>query len=85
MTFQRPSSFAWESIQNWTLRRLCSKTSQPLTSFYPADREMIGAVPTPIYGFKVHRARDDKDQWPDSNPGYAQTEMILPHGTLLWA
>ncbi|GFV12868.1 hypothetical protein TNCV_2201671 [Trichonephila clavipes] len=65
------------------LRRLSPKASQALTSLYPADTGVTGAVPTSIFGFKVHHARGDKDQWLQSNPGYIQTEMILPHNSIL--
>ncbi|GFX90703.1 uncharacterized protein TNCV_3195211 [Trichonephila clavipes] len=68
-TSQRPPIFVWESIQGWTIRCLCSKASQPLSSII---------LPT-ITGFKVHPMRGDKDQWLISNPGYVQTEMILRH------
>ncbi|GFU67544.1 hypothetical protein TNCV_3239911 [Trichonephila clavipes] len=55
-----------------------------LASLYPANREVTGAISTPISGFKVYRVRSDWDQDPNSNPGYAQTEMILNHVSLLW-
>ncbi|GFW01328.1 hypothetical protein TNCV_5029811 [Trichonephila clavipes] len=49
------------------------------------NREMNGAVPTSISGFKVARTRGDKDQWPNSNPGYLQKKMILRYIFLLKA
>ncbi|GFW93604.1 putative transposable element [Trichonephila clavipes] len=49
------STVTWENIQDRTIGRLCSKASKPLTYLYPADREVTGAVPTPIFGVKVHR------------------------------
>ncbi|GFV86178.1 hypothetical protein TNCV_671751 [Trichonephila clavipes] len=81
-TSQWSRSFAWENVQD---RTLCSKTSQPLTSLYPVDREVTGSIPTPISSFKVHHVRGDKDQWPGSNSNYVQTDMILLHVSLLWA
>ncbi|GFV41897.1 hypothetical protein TNCV_4140041 [Trichonephila clavipes] len=57
VTSQRSSSFAWESIQERTLRLLCFKTSQPLTSLYPADTEVTDAVATLISCFKAQRDR----------------------------
>ncbi|GFU97379.1 hypothetical protein TNCV_4741911, partial [Trichonephila clavipes] len=33
VTSQRSCSFAWQIIRDRTLRRLCSKASQPLTNF----------------------------------------------------
>ncbi|GFT85888.1 hypothetical protein TNCV_3255411 [Trichonephila clavipes] len=39
MMSQRSRSFVWKNIPDWTVRRLCSKASQPLTSLYPTDRE----------------------------------------------
>ncbi|GFW99073.1 hypothetical protein TNCV_3008431 [Trichonephila clavipes] len=58
VTFLLTWSFKGESIRYRTHRRLCSKTSQPLTSLYPATREVTNAALTPISGFKVHRVRD---------------------------
>ncbi|GFT68842.1 hypothetical protein TNCV_3446651 [Trichonephila clavipes] len=40
VTFQRSSSFSWESIPGWTFRRLCPNGSQPLTSLDLADSKM---------------------------------------------
>ncbi|GFY24612.1 transposable element Tcb2 transposase [Trichonephila clavipes] len=68
MTSQRSRNLAWESIQDQTIRRLCFKTSKPLTSLHPTDREAYSSIPKPIFGFKVHRTRGDKDQWPNRNP-----------------
>ncbi|GFV32272.1 hypothetical protein TNCV_1675581 [Trichonephila clavipes] len=75
----RSNSFEWESIQVWTIRRLCSKASQPLISLCVVDREVTDVVPSPSSSFKVQRIRGDKDQWPNSNPCYIQTEVILRH------
>ncbi|GFX15740.1 uncharacterized protein TNCV_2132261 [Trichonephila clavipes] len=38
---------------------------------------MTGEVLTPISGF--HHTKGDKNQWPNNNPGYVQTELILGH------
>ncbi|GFV89918.1 hypothetical protein TNCV_4642611 [Trichonephila clavipes] len=62
ITSQQSHSFTRENIPDWTIQRLCSKASQPLTSFYPPDRGITGAVPTLLSGFKVHRKRGDNDQ-----------------------
>ncbi|GFU49868.1 hypothetical protein TNCV_4686331 [Trichonephila clavipes] len=72
-------SFTWESIQDQTIQRLCSEASQPLTSLHPAHREVTGAVPTSICGFKVHRMKGDKDQLLNSTLGYVQKEVIHRH------
>ncbi|GFX84004.1 hypothetical protein TNCV_4858121 [Trichonephila clavipes] len=55
VTSQRFWNSERESIQDRTHRRLCSKANQPLTSLYPADREVTGTVPMSISGFKVLR------------------------------
>ncbi|GFX46518.1 hypothetical protein TNCV_4549571 [Trichonephila clavipes] len=80
VTSQRQRSFAWESIPVWRIRRSCSKASQPLTSLCPADSDVTPAVPTPISSFKVHRTRGDKDQCPNSIPGYVQTDADSASG-----
>ncbi|GFV69935.1 hypothetical protein TNCV_1983021 [Trichonephila clavipes] len=54
VTSERSWSSARGSIRDQTRRRLCSKTSQPLTFLYQADRGVSSAVPTPISDFKVH-------------------------------
>ncbi|GFX18317.1 hypothetical protein TNCV_4306181 [Trichonephila clavipes] len=59
IAYQRSRSFTWESIEDRTLRRLCSEASQPLTFIYPADREVTGAVSTSIFGFEVHHLRGE--------------------------
>ncbi|GFX59509.1 hypothetical protein TNCV_2034381 [Trichonephila clavipes] len=79
MSTQRSRSFAWESIQDRTIRRLCSKASQPSTSLYTANKEVTSTALTPISGIKFLRMRDDEDQWPNSNRGYVQTKVILRH------
>ncbi|GFV06702.1 hypothetical protein TNCV_1611151 [Trichonephila clavipes] len=45
------------SRRPWTLQRLCSTASQPLTSLDLANSDVTGAIPTAISGFKVHRVR----------------------------
>ncbi|GFV05878.1 hypothetical protein TNCV_2552451 [Trichonephila clavipes] len=41
--YQRSSSFALESIPDWTPRHLRSKASRPLTSLDPANSDVTGA------------------------------------------
>ncbi|GFX30050.1 putative DD41D transposase [Trichonephila clavipes] len=77
MTSQRSRSFARKTILDWTIRRLCSEASQTLISLNPADRVVTGAAPVPISGFKVHRTKGGKDQRPNRNLGYVQTEVSL--------
>ncbi|GFW28156.1 transposable element Tcb2 transposase [Trichonephila clavipes] len=45
MTSQRSQNFAWENIQYWTLRCLCSKVSQPFSSFDPVNSTRRAASP----------------------------------------
>ncbi|GFV36760.1 hypothetical protein TNCV_2650031 [Trichonephila clavipes] len=54
MTSQWSRTFAWEGTK--TGPSDTSKASQPLTSLYPGDRKVTGAVTTPISGYKVYRA-----------------------------
>ncbi|GFU85530.1 hypothetical protein TNCV_2952291 [Trichonephila clavipes] len=63
----------------------CSKASLHLTLLYPAGKEVNSTIPTPNFGFKVLRMRVEKDEWPNSNPGYVQTEVILQPMSLLEA
>ncbi|GFU83529.1 hypothetical protein TNCV_4217891 [Trichonephila clavipes] len=69
----------------WFLNLLGSRASHLLATLYPADREVTGAVPTPSFGFKVHRSRADKDQPPKCNPSNVKPEMILRQMPLLKA
>ncbi|GFW06409.1 hypothetical protein TNCV_2187441 [Trichonephila clavipes] len=84
MTSQRSRSSTWGSIQDRIIQSLCSMPSQFLASLYPDDTEVTEVVSTPISGFKVHRTRGDKDQWPNSTPSYIQTEGILRHQRLVY-
>ncbi|GFU76188.1 hypothetical protein TNCV_4565871 [Trichonephila clavipes] len=79
MRSQQSRSFSWKSIQDRTIRCLCSKASHPSFIVYPADREVTSAVPEPIFGCKYHRTRCGKDQWPNSNPDCVQTEVFQRH------
>ncbi|GFX48981.1 hypothetical protein TNCV_2797721 [Trichonephila clavipes] len=54
---KRSWSFTSKSIRDRTHRRLCSKASQNLTSHKTTDREVAGAIPKAISGFKVHRVK----------------------------
>ncbi|GFT24315.1 hypothetical protein TNCV_3251881 [Trichonephila clavipes] len=67
VTSQRLCNCEGKSIQDRTIGRLCLKTSQPLTSLYPANREVTGAVHSPIFGFKPHRASTLSEVPPHSN------------------
>ncbi|GFW20036.1 hypothetical protein TNCV_867421 [Trichonephila clavipes] len=51
VTSQRSWSFVSESIRDRTHGCLSSKASQPLTSLFPADREVASVVPMLISGF----------------------------------
>ncbi|GFW88772.1 hypothetical protein TNCV_4972651 [Trichonephila clavipes] len=52
---------------------------QPLTSLHPPGKEITNAVSTPVFSFKVHRMRGDKDQWLNYNLRFVQTGLYRMH------